>query len=439
MKIVLSKVVLFALAVALTVSLAMDACLASNLLSYVRQPDDSYHWEKVSQSSTPTGSKTILSLTSQTWQGIVWKHSIELYVPSECKYPQTAMLIITGGGGGGESAMVGQIVASVVKCPVAILFQIPNQPLFDGKHEDALIALTFSKALETGDMTWPLLLPMTKSAVRAMDAVQAYSKSEMNTEITGFVVGGASKRGWTTWLTGAADPARVKGIVPMVYDNLNLEKQMKLQLNTYGAYSLQIQDYTDMQLQEKLNTDAGKALANAVDPWAYKDRITMPKLIINGTNDPYWTLASLNTYWDGLRGDKAVVYVPNAGHDLGAFTPTIEGLARVTTPIAAFVRAIASGNHLPKMSWKCARDVKTCKLILSGGPDCTSAKLWVAKSQIKDFRQAKWESQPMSACKKGFTGSVNAPKSGYLAVMGEAAFTTDNFSYTLSTQVTMYE
>ena len=37
-------------------------------------------------------------------------------------------------------------------------------------------------------------------------------------------------------------------------------------------------------------------------PWVYRDKLTMPKLILNGTNDPYWTLDALNLYWDDLNG-----------------------------------------------------------------------------------------------------------------------------------------
>ena len=45
-------------------------------------------------------------------------------------------------------------------------------------------------------------LQFLQSVVRAMDTVQDYVKKNNWGDIQHFAVAGASKRGWTTWLTG---------------------------------------------------------------------------------------------------------------------------------------------------------------------------------------------------------------------------------------------
>ena len=63
----------------------------------------------------------------------------------------------------------------------------------------------------TGDETWPLRLPMTKAAVRAMDTVTAFcgSPDGGSHSIDSFVVAGGSKRGWT--VRPEASPQAVPG------------------------------------------------------------------------------------------------------------------------------------------------------------------------------------------------------------------------------------
>src|SRR5439155_1255709 len=140
---------------------------------------------------------------------------------------------------------------------------------------------------------------------------QVWQGGEWKVEVRRFVVSGGSKRGWTTWLTGASD-ARVKAIAPLVIDTLNMKAQMDHQLKSYGKYSLMIRDYTNRGLVPMPKTEEAVKLWQMVDPYFYRDQLKMPTLIVNGANDPYWTVDALNLYWDGLKGEKWVLYVPNA-------------------------------------------------------------------------------------------------------------------------------
>jgi PhoPQ-activated pathogenicity-related protein len=60
---------------------------------------------------------------------------------------------------------------------VAVLFDVPNQPLFGGKREDWLISHTFLEFLRTGDPRWPALVPMVESTVVSMNLIQDYATS----------------------------------------------------------------------------------------------------------------------------------------------------------------------------------------------------------------------------------------------------------------------
>ena len=101
----------------------------------------------------------------------------------------------TGGKANAANDLFGVEIAKRVQAPVAILFGIPKQPLYGGKKEDALIAETFVRFLETKDGSWPLLFPMAKSVVKSMDALQAFAQKEWKTEVTGFVVTGDPETG----------------------------------------------------------------------------------------------------------------------------------------------------------------------------------------------------------------------------------------------------
>jgi len=82
-------------------------------------------------------------------------------------------------------------------------------------------------------------------------------------------------------------------------------------------------------------------LRSWVDPYSYRDRYTMPKLLLLGTNDPYWVVDSLRHYWNDLPDPKLVFQTPNAGHNLGGAKDAIQTLA-------AWFQMIADGQELPR-------------------------------------------------------------------------------------------
>ena len=292
----------------------------AGLDEYVKRPDPAYAWKVEDRAETQAGRVTSLALTSQAWKEIAWRHELQILEPKKIVHEGTMLLFITGGHVGGKAGPgdleTGFALANACGARAAVLHQVPNQPLLGGKSEDELIAETFVRYLETADEDWPLLFPMVKSAVRAMDAAQAWAKAEKLPDVTQFVVSGASKRGWTTWLTGAVDD-RVIAIAPMVIVTLNMRAQNRNQIAVWGKYSEQIEDYTRRGLMEKVETERGTKLWKMIDPYSYLDRLKMPKLLINGANDRYWTHDALNIYWDDLKGPKGVVFLPNAGHGLG--------------------------------------------------------------------------------------------------------------------------
>lgn len=401
---------------------------AGVLEDYVRQPDDSFAWKVTKREEMGGLDVATLDLTSQTWRGGRWTHTLYIGVPKSVRHPSTAFLQITAGANNG-TLNTARLLADRAGAIVAVLTSVPNQPLFNGRHEDQIIAYTFGEYLKTGDASWPLLLPMVMSAVRAMDAVQAWAVTEQRPKIERFVVSGASKRGWTTWLAAAADP-RVCAIAPMVIDMLNMKAQTDWAQHCYGRQSEQIRDYTEAGLIAQMDTPGMTSLRGIVDPYSYRDRFTMPKLLLLGTNDRYWTVDALRHYWPDLPGPKLVYQAPNTGHGAG-------GTAEAVQSLAAFFAAVAGHEKLPQLEWTMSGR-RDATIAVKADRPAQQALQWTATSPTRDFRDAKWKSSRLAMTSGGTeaTARAAAPVSGYTAVLAELTFATASGDrYRLSTQV----
>jgi PhoPQ-activated pathogenicity-related protein len=418
---------------------SLTAAEIGPLQAYVDKKDDSFRWVKRRDGEIGGTKFSELILTSQKWKDTLWKHQLFVIQPSTLKKnTDHALLVIEGGRWHpsladlpkGEERLPGEApvfaaIAEQLATPVAVLLQVPQQPIFDGKVEDQAIAHTFAQFLKTGDDEWPLLLPMTKSAVRGMDAVQQFAARELGLKLQTFTVSGASKRGWTTWLTGAVDP-RATAIAPMVIDMLNMGPQMKHQVESFGDYSPMINDYTDLGLQKQLETKAGKRLVSIVDPFSYRTQLTQPKLVILGTNDPYWPVDALNLYWNDLAGEKYILYVPNNAHGL-------RDIGRLAGSINALHKHTNGGPKLAQIDWRHEAASNGLTLRVSASEKPQRVRAWVATSPTRDFRPAKWVSHDMTADGDEHVYKLATPTAGYAAVFGEAVFDGEPLAYYLST------
>src|SRR5690242_14772195 len=196
---------------------------------YVAAPDPSFCYRAVGTIPGEGYRAHLLEMTSQRWRSEsevdrpLWTHRLTVVLPD--RVVTDMALLIIGGGSNDKAprARVNNLLAMVAVASgsvVAELRMVPNQPLTfagesEARAEDGIIAYSWNKYLQTGDEEWPLRLPMTKSVVRAMDAVTALCRSPKGAgaDVARFVLGGASKRRWTAWTTAAVDN-RVAAIVP---------------------------------------------------------------------------------------------------------------------------------------------------------------------------------------------------------------------------------
>src|SRR5688500_14957446 len=410
------------------------------LQGYLNNGDKTFRWELKETYQVGEATAYSLLLTSQQWHEYIWTHQLTILVPPENNY-DAALLFISGGSNkkglpnwnGKDENLLDALgaLATKNKSIVALLRQTPNQPLYGDLTEDALISYTLHNFKKDGDHSWPLLFPMVKSAVRAMDAVQQFSKETLRHEIKRFVVSGASKRGWTTWLTGASDP-RVAAIAPMVIDILNMPVNLDYQVKMWKGYSVQIEDYVKLEIPQTARSEKGAAITTMVDPYSYRKKLTMPKLLIMGTNDEYWTVDAIKHYIDSIPGQNFVHYVPNVGHDLGDKKQAMAALS-------AFFGETLANTPYPVCQSALTYSKKGITMKVKASPEIlVDAVLWTTNSPDTDFRNDKWTGKSLGLKKKSalITSTQPFPASGYRAFYLDLKYKDPNGGeYTESTRM----
>lgn len=447
----------------------------------------------------------IVDLRSQTWRSLAdyrvvatdsaqWQHYLTVVEPAATK-ANTGLLFINGGGNSSSPPTPANVDSTLLKVAaasesiVADLKQVPNQSLeftpeagLRTRSEDEIIAYTLDKflnefsvhvptaeldapelpllaknALQTMDAanetyTWPLLLPMVKSAVRAMDAVQDMYRGERyprvlrardhgttspSDPVQDFFVTGGSKRGWTTWLTAAYERGpdgsnRVKAIAPIVIDVLNMDRQMEHHFAAYGYWAPAIYPYAQEKVFERFNQahpqyNAGQFLLKIIDPYEYRCRLDLPKYLMNSTGDQFFLPDAAQWYFDRLDGEKYLNYVPNSDHSLDGYL-NVEDPDSAVSGLLSFYVSVLKNTQRPRFSWTFDSDGAITVQTITAPQEVS---LWQAYNpDARDFRRDAtgivWTKQTLTAQSGGrYRGAVTVPEQGYRAFFIQLKFRND--------------
>jgi PhoPQ-activated pathogenicity-related protein len=347
-----------------------------------------------------------VTLNSLKWKGYEWTHRLKILYSSRPLKSDIAYLLISDSSSGSSALDELHRILMAAGIPTAVLLDIPNQPLFNDKREDHLIALSFHKFLQGKDNEWPLLLPMVAATKKAMECISNTLSPLSTIPIRRFILSGSSKRGWTTWLTATNDH-RVVGAIPRVFDMINIPEQIKWTREKYGKDSENIQAYTNLGITNKLDDPRAKELIAGVDPYTFLSRRTLPIYNILGSNDPYWIIDGSKFYMDQVK-NGTLLMVPQGGHSLSDNPLVRNG-------IPSWINLVVNGEKIPQIKYVREINLKDKEIpgkvynkvcVTSENARFSEVSLFYSSAKTYDFRKAIFLGSNMQYKKKAYCAFI---------------------------------
>jgi len=423
--------------------LPLPSVYGNALDDYVKKHDPSYAWSLYHETGDVLARHYVLKLVSQQWLDVgkvnspQWHHVVRFTQPRRlcgktAQQSRTAILIVSGskhrtGQANDKRIQPGASLLAYAFCrPVIELRQIPNQPLVFTdetvpRKEDALLAYSLDRFLRESPGEWPIHMAMVKATVRGMDAIQAFSRTREDIpDIDDFILFGTSKRGWAVWLTGAVD-ARVRAIVPTSIDMPNLSAQFPHHFSAYGDYARALADYKAINFGCRMRSERGHQLLDIIDPLSYRERLLMPKLVINSAGDEFFVSDSSQFYFNQMPGETRLRYTVNTDHRQRGSENALEMFEQVRN----WVNDVLAGKAPPDVQWN--RDPSNRLTIHPSAPPYT-VKLWQADNpEARDFRRETlgpvWQETELKPDADGkYHHTLQTPEKGWRASLVEATF-----------------
>jgi len=206
---------------------------------------------------------------------------------------------------------------------------------------------------------------------------------------------------------GAVDPKRVVAIIPIVLDAINFVSVMHHQFKSYGAWSFALADYADMDIMSRIDHPNMVHLQENVDPFFYRERLTMPKLVVNAVLDEFQQPDDTHYWWAEMPEPKHFLMTPNAEHSF------ITGIFEAVPAISAWLKNLLYKESTPTMTWSISEATGEITALIGPHGVVKEVNMWHAYScgtnadgiKRRDFRVAMLGpvsgSKPIGACECG--------------------------------------
>ncbi|MFT8210367.1 MAG: PhoPQ-activated pathogenicity-related family protein [Symbiopectobacterium sp.] len=393
-------------------------------------------------------------MVSQSWSpgGLVqptqWQHHVDIYFPARPVKSQHALIVVNNETNYSNGVIKADqrnefspemlvSIARATKTIVISVSNIPNQYLTysaDSKplKEDDSVARSWSLFMENPALRTraSVHIPMATAVSQAIRLAKQELKAQ---NITRFIVTGASKRGWSSWLTFISDPD-VDAVVPFVIDLLDTRVALTHMYRSYGGnWPIVFYPYYQQGIDKAIDTPAFQELMKIEDPMQYLaagqiTQLNKTKYIVNASGDDFYATDNARFYYDALPGEKSLRVVPNTNHN-GI-------LKHVERTLITFVNRFLKNKPLPQITVKLKDDA----LSVSFSEKPITVRRWTAKNpEARDFRYAcniQYQGTKVTLPNHGPVSlALNPEHSGWQATFVEATFK-DGFVATSRVYVT---
>lgn len=394
--------------------------------NYLSEKEDVFDWQILDSTQKRGVTYVEAYITTLNWKQELWKHFAIIMIPPTVNYSDVYMVIEQGVSVNGEPEIInnshpiyGTFINALIDYSnltgtISVLMRnIPDIPSLGITNEDEFVFYCLDKYSDTRDLSWNPFAPMMKSTMNGFTAIQEICSNE-GVEVNTYTLSGLSKRGWTTYLTGAYD-SRVKSLIPVVIDYVNIPKGYGRRIDIYGENSpkpLQDALFYEIGTIEGNLKPFGREVLKAMDPFELKEYLQKPIYVISGTNDTNFAIDNAKFYVDDFAQMK-LAYQKNAGH---TYEP------EYLYSSFCFHLFQNTNTDLPELT--CVETIENgqLKLSVSATHDFLSINVIKATNDTQNFSEANWSTSSLGVSNKNFSHSENLPATGYKTVYLEFTF-----------------